>query len=156
MKTEIKPKNKKWTKEEDDLLFYIVNNIGGKWKFISKYFPNKSVFQIHNRYVRINPNIKKGKFTKEEDKRIVELVNLHGKNWMKISMIVKDRTSKQIRSRYVNFLCKNYDETSEITEEEKKIIFANYPILGNKWKEYTKLLEKNRSPGFIRKVLFKN
>jgi myb proto-oncogene protein len=156
MKKASKSKSKRWTKAEDSLLFFIVDNIGGKWKFISRYFPNKTIFQIHNRYISINPNISKGKFSMEEDKKVMELINSHGKNWTKLSIIMKNRTSKQIRSRYINYLCKNYDESSEISAEEKKIIFENYPILGNKWREYTILLEKNRSPSFIRKVLFKN
>ena len=148
--------NPKWTKEEDVLLYNLVNNIGGKWKFISKYFFNKAIFQIYNRYLKINPNVKKGKFTLEEDKQILELINIYGTNWTKLANFVKNRCAKQIRSRYINVLSKNYDDSSEITEEEKKLIFSFFPILGNKWKKYSRFLGIKRSPAFIRKILYKN
>ena len=74
-------------------------------------------------------------------------------NWKKIANEFKNRSAKQLRNRYNNYLSKDYDE-SEITEEEKDIIFSNYPKLGNRWVDYTKILPRKRSPTFVRKVLF--
>ncbi len=153
--TAIPKTNSKWTAEQDLFLLEIINNVGCKWKFISRYFPEKTIFQLYSRYLKIDPNIKRGRFTADEDKKIQELVALHGSNWAKIAKLVKNRSSKQIRYRYKNHLSKNYDE-SELSEDEKRIIFLNYPILGNKWNCYTNLLAKNRSPSFIRKVVFKS
>jgi len=95
---------KGWTKEEDSLLINIVNNIGCKWKFISKYFPRRNIYEIYNRYFKINPSLKKGRFTQEEDDQIIEFIRIHGINWAKLARIMNNRTSKQIRSRYVNKL----------------------------------------------------
>jgi len=95
---------KDWTKEEDDLLIYITNNIGSKWKFISKYFPKRNIYEVYNRYFRINPSLKKGRFSKEEDEIIIESLKTFGKNWAKIAKLLTNRTSKQIRSRFVNKL----------------------------------------------------
>lgn len=144
---------KKWTEQEDMLLINITSIIGCKWKFLSKYFPNKTLFQLHQRYIKINPNIKKGRFSEEEDRNIISLIKVYGFNWMKMASIIKNRTSKQIRSRYINFLKKEYDN-SEISEVERQIIFSNYPLLKNKWNEYNHYLEKRRSPNFIRNILF--
>ena len=151
--TREKTKNKVWTKSEDYLLLSIINNIGCKWKFILKYFQNRTILQLYSRYTKINPNLKKGKFSKEEDKEIIDLVNIYGTNWCKIANILKNRTSKQIRSRYVNYLNKIYDNT-EISEEEKETIFLYYPKLGNKWTEYSKILPRNRSAKFLRNKFF--
>ena len=154
-KNEIKTIKTEWTCKQDELLLYIINNIGCKWKFISKYFPDKSIFQLYSRYMKINPFIKRSKFTNEEDSKLTELVQIHGFNWAKFSAIFKGRNPKQLRYRFIKYLSKNYDD-SEILEEEKRIIYLNYPLIGNKWGEYTKLLDRNRSPAFIRKALFKN
>ena len=98
-----------WSKEEDELLLNFVNNIGTKWKFISKYFTNKTLLQVYNRYFKINPNIKKGRFTKEEDEKIFELVGKLNYDWFTIAKIFNNRTPKQIRNRYRVFLCKKYN-----------------------------------------------
>jgi hypothetical protein len=147
-------KYSKWNEIEDKKLLVIVDWIGYKWKFISRLFPDKTVYQVYNRYFSIDPDMKKGKFSKEEDSKLNSLVNTHGLNWRKIQKEFKNRSAKQLRSRYNNFLSKEYDE-SEMTEEEKQIIFSNYPILGNKWTDYMKILPKKRSTTQIRKVFFK-
>ena len=146
-------KYSKWDIYEDKFLFQLVEWVGYKWTFISRYFPEKTVYQIYNRYFSLNPKLKKGKFSREEDLKLISFVNIHGLNWKKIANEFKDRSAKQLRSRYNNFHSKDYDE-SEITEEEKEIIFSNYSKLGNRWIDYTKILPKKRSPTLIRKVLF--
>lgn len=101
-----------WNSEEDKMLTYLVSNVGPKWKFISKYFPNKTVIQIYNRYLKIDPNIKHGRFTKEEDSLIMRLTQQYGNKWPKISSIIKTRSGKQIRYRYLKHLSKKikFDE----------------------------------------------
>jgi len=150
-----KQKNSKteWTKKQDEFLLFLIDNFGCKWKFISKYYPEKSIFQLNTRYLRINPYFKRSRFTSEEDQKLKELVKIYGFRWAKIAAIFKDRNPKQLRTRYTNYLSKNYDE-SESTEEERRIIRLNYPLLRNKLGEYAKLLNKKRSPAFLRKVIF--
>lgn len=109
---------KKWTQEEDTLLLNIVNNIGTKWKFISKYFPKRNIFEIYNRYFKINPSLKKGRFSKEEDEQIIQFIKLFGMDWAGLAKIMKNRTSKQIRSRYFNKLhFFNLDNNSSTKED---------------------------------------
>lgn len=146
-------KNTGWTKEEDNLLTYLVNVIGCKWKFISKYFRNKTLLNVYNRYRRINPDIKRGHFTPEEDFQIIEMVKTHGFKWSKLADIMKTRSSKQIRARFMFRLDKNYD-FSDMNEDEKKIIFEYYPKFRNKWSKYNEVLDKKRSPNAIRKLIF--
>lgn len=93
---------KTWSSKEDNFLVYLVNNIiGCKWKFISKYFPDKTMMQVYNRYRQINPNIKRGRFTRAEDEQIIELVKINGCNWAKLAAIMQSRSAKQIRARYI-------------------------------------------------------
>ncbi len=89
-----------WTKKEDELILYLVDTLGCKWRFISKFFPNKSLVQIYNRFFRINPVIKKGRFCKDEDEMILDQVKIIGTDWKKISKIFVNRTAKQLRTRY--------------------------------------------------------
>lgn len=130
----IKPRRiyAKWNKDEDELLINLVSSVGPKWKFISRYFSKKSVLQIYNRYLKIDPTIKHGRFNKEEDEKITSLVELYGTNWTKIATIVKTRSAKQIRYRYLKHLSKkfrsNHAILSEINEKEElnnQIDFVN-------------------------------
>jgi len=88
-----------WSMEEDEILLNLINTFGCKWKFISKYFKNKTLLEVYNRYFRINPSIKKGRFSEEEDRKILVLINIYGYNWKKISNEFENRSLKQIRSR---------------------------------------------------------
>lgn len=100
--------DEKWTEKEDKLLVELIHRIGLKWKFLEKYFPDKTKVEIYKRYYKINPKIKKGKFSYEEDQRLVELLKIHKFNWGKVAKIIESRTPKQIRSRYFNGLYKNF------------------------------------------------
>src|SRR3569833_2032516 len=80
---------KKWTKEEDELLIDLAAQYKEKhWKEISENFIRKNALQCFSRYKRIRPGIVKGSWKKEEDNKIIELVNKYGKSWSKISKIL--------------------------------------------------------------------
>lgn len=102
-----------WSQEEDTLLVELIQRIGLKWRFLEKYFPDKTKNDIYKRFYRINPKVKKGKFSSEEDQQLVELIKINGFNWAKISKIIRNRTAKQIRSRYFNGLFKYFEENEK-------------------------------------------
>jgi len=140
--------NKNWTEEEDNSLIDLVNNkYGKKWKIIHMFFPKRTKFECYNRYVQINPQIKKGKWSKEEDQKIKNLVEEYGYDWSKISNIVKTRTSKQIRSRYIFYLDSKLNNT-EFSQEEDEMVQKLFPIFKTNWVKYINYLP-NRSAKII-------
>ena len=77
----------------------------------------------------------KVKFSKEEDVLLVLKVKEAGKavNWSLISLDFDHKTPRQLRDRY-NYHLKSELKKGSWTEEEDKIIYEQYKILGPKWK----------------------
>jgi hypothetical protein len=152
---------KKWTKEEDELLIALAEKYNEKhWKEISKRFIKKNSLQCFSRYKRIRPGIIKGSWKKEEDFRIIDLVNKYGKSWSKISKILSTRNGKQIRDRYINVLDPEIRKGKFTDEEDKKLI-SLYRQHGPKWATIAKYypnrtadMIKNRFHSSIKKKLF--
>jgi myb proto-oncogene protein len=152
---------KKWTKEEDELLINLAENYRGKnWKEISKCFSKKSSLQCFSRFKRIRPGIVKGSWRKEEDDKICELVNKYGKTWSKIAKMLGTRNGKQIRDRYINVLDTGIKK-GKFTEEEDILLINLYNQYGSKWatiakffKDRTADMIKNRFHSSIKKKLF--
>jgi hypothetical protein len=63
-----------WTKDEDEKLKHLVNQIGPKnWSSISKHFPGRIGKQCRERWHNhLNPDIKKDKWTDEEDRLLIQ------------------------------------------------------------------------------------
>lgn len=124
------------SKDEDELLLFLTNNIGNKWKFISKYFPNKNTLECFKRFSIIDPRFKKGKFSEEEDNVILKTFSKSGCNWALIAKNMTQQSSKQIRSRFINLLKKHkkiekigqttaFSETSSnVTEIVQMMIYS--------------------------------
>jgi hypothetical protein len=152
---------KKWTREEDELLIALAEKYNEKhWKEISKRFVKKNSLQCFSRYKRIRPGIVKGSWKKDEDIRIIELVTRYGKSWSKISKILGTRNGKQIRDRFINVLDPEIKKGKFTDEEDRKLI-SLYKQHGPKWatiaKYYTNRtadMIKNRFHSSIKKKLF--
>lgn len=140
---------KKWTKEEDELLISLAERFGEKnWKEISKSFFNKNSLQCFSRYKRIRPGIIKGSWKKEEDKKIIDLVNKHGKSWSKISKILGTRNGKQIRDRYINVLDPDIIK-GKFNEKEDQNLIELFRFHGPKWALIAKFFP-NRTADMIK------
>lgn len=63
-----------WTKEEDEKLKALVNQIGPKnWSSIAKHFPGRIGKQCRERWHNhLNPMINKEKWTDEEDRVLIK------------------------------------------------------------------------------------
>jgi len=152
---------KKWTKEEDDLLIFLAENYKEKhWKEISKSFTKKNSLQCFSRYKRIRPGIVKGSWTKEEDSRIVELVNKYGKTWSKIAKTLGTRNGKQIRDRFLNVLDPSIKK-GKFSDDEDSLLISLYHEYGSRWATIAKFFPsrtadmiKNRFHSSIKKKLF--
>jgi hypothetical protein len=144
----IKKKKTVWIEADDKLLLSLVNNgYGGKWRFISNFFPGKSNLDCYIRFNKINPIIKKGKWSFEEDEILKNLVSEYGYDWAKISFIIKTRSSKQIRSRYIYYL-ENSLLMNRFSNEEDQLVRKLFPVLKNNWAKYKNFLP-NRSAKII-------
>jgi len=140
---------KKWTREEDELLIYLAEKYNEKhWKEISKRFAKKNSLQCFSRYKRIRPGIVKGSWKKDEDQKIIDLVNKHGKAWSKISKILGSRNGKQIRDRFINVLDPEIKKGKFSEEEDRKLVvlFKQY---GPKWATIAKYYP-NRTADMIK------
>lgn len=151
---------KKWTREEDELLINLAEHYNEKhWKEISKRFLKKNSLQCFSRYKRIRPGIVKGSWKKEEDLRIIDLVNKYGKAWSKISKILGTRNGKQIRDRFINVLDPEIRK-GKFTEEEDRKLVSLFKQYGPKWATIAKYyynrtadMIKNRFHSSIKKKL---
>ena len=151
---------KKWTKEEDELLIQLAEKYSEKnWKEISKQFSKKNSLQCFSRYKRIRPGIIKGSWKREEDLKIIDLVSKFGKAWSKISKTLGTRNGKQIRDRYINVLDPEIKK-GKFTEEEDNLLIHLYYQHGPKWATIAKYynnrtadMVKNRFHSSIKKRL---
>lgn len=151
---------KKWTKEEDELLIQLAEKYSEKnWKEISRRFIKKNSLQCFSRYKRIRPGIIKGSWKKDEDYQIIELVGQYGKSWSKISKILGTRNGKQIRDRYINVLDPEIKK-GKFTEDEDTLLIQLYHENGPKWASIAKYylnrtadMVKNRFHSSIKKKL---
>ena len=152
---------KKWTRDEDELLISLAEKYNEKhWKEISKMFVNKNSLQCFSRYKRIRPGIIKGSWKKEEDQDILRLVHKYGKAWSKISKMLNTRNGKQIRDRFINVLDPEIRK-GKFTEEEDQKLVDLFQKFGPKWATISKFypnrtadMIKNRFHSSIKKKLF--
>lgn len=63
-----------WTREEDELIISLRNNLGPQWMKISKYFEHRTDAMIKNRFHFL---IRKENKKKEKDAAVVENVEIH-------------------------------------------------------------------------------
>lgn len=149
---------KKWTREEDELLIVLAEKYGEKhWKEISKKFAKKNSLQCFSRYKRIRPGIIKGSWKKEEDIKILDLVNKYGKSWSKISKLLGTRNGKQIRDRFINVLDPEIRKGKFTVEEDLRLVNL-FKQFGSKWATIAKFypsrtadMIKNRFHSSIKK-----
>ena len=95
-------KKRAWTKEEDRILFEIVQKYGpSNWDILAKFLATRSGKQCCERYHNIlDPKIRKGNWTPEEDRMILELHGLLGNQWAKIARSFEGRTDNSIKNRW--------------------------------------------------------
>jgi len=136
-----KAQNLRWTKEEDTLLLQLANKEEPKWSEIAKYFPNKTVHQVNDRWGKVlNPNLQKGSWTGAEDIIIVAWVKENGpKGWGALAEKLPGRISKQCRERWHNHLCPDVLK-SDWTQNEDEILIEHQRLWGNKWSKIAALL----------------
>lgn len=161
LKTNKCTKNKRWTKEDDELLFSLVKKTDPiNWHQIASNFPNKTTQQVTERWEKVlDPDLVKGNWTREEDEAIINFVRDNGcKNWTRLSSLLPGRIGKQCRERWRNHLDPNLNH-SNWTEEEDIQLFKLHSQYGNKWVKISSLMPgrsdnsiKNRWNSTLKKI----
>ena len=95
----------KWTPEEDQKLFNLLNYTSNNIKDISKLIPGHSYFECCERWNKLKFGLIKGQWTLKEDRLLEEWVkNVGPKKWDLCAKYIYGRSSKQCREHWRNCL----------------------------------------------------
>ncbi|XP_075761685.1 snRNA-activating protein complex subunit 4 isoform X2 [Pelodiscus sinensis] len=121
-------KRKEWTKEEDQMLLQLVQEmrVGSHipYKKIAYYMEGRDSMQLIYRWTKsVDPSLRKGFWTLEEDEQLLAAVAKYGeRDWYKIRAEVPGRSDTQCRDRYLNALHHDVKKGKWSLEEEEKLI----------------------------------
>uniref|UniRef100_A0A8C5IR60 snRNA-activating protein complex subunit 4 n=1 Tax=Junco hyemalis TaxID=40217 RepID=A0A8C5IR60_JUNHY len=121
-------KRKEWTKEEDQMLLELVQEmrVGSHipYKKIAYYMEGRDSAQLIYRWTKsVDPSLKKGPWTPEEDAMLMAAVKKYKeKDWYKIRREVPGRSDAQCRDRYVKALHWDVKKGKWSLEEEEQLI----------------------------------
>jgi len=144
----IRHKEGKWSREEDEKLFYLarlreenkdLRRI--KWKTIAKKMGGeKDAGACQRRWNKVlMPGLSKGHWSKMEDKILKEKAEAFVKSgnkiqWCKVASFIEGRIGKQCRERWENKLRPGLRD-EEWTDEEDILCLKAYLQYGKKWKQ---------------------
>ncbi|NXP90557.1 SNPC4 protein, partial [Passerina amoena] len=121
-------KRKEWTKEEDQMLLELVQEmrVGSHipYKKIAYYMEGRDSAQLIYRWTKsVDPSLKKGPWTPEEDAMLMAAVKKYKeKDWYKIRREVPGRSDAQCRDRYLKALHWDVKKGRWSLEEEEQLI----------------------------------
>ncbi|NWS29346.1 SNPC4 protein, partial [Polioptila caerulea] len=121
-------KRKEWTKDEDQLLLDLVQEmrLGNHipYKKIAYYMEGRDSAQLIYRWTKsVDPSLKKGPWTPKEDAMLMAAVKKYGgKDWYKIRTEVPGRSDSQCRERYLKALHWDVRKGKWSWEEEEQLV----------------------------------
>lgn len=101
-RTQVHPKSK-FTTDEDNCLRELVRLYGeNKWDEIAAHMPERNVRQCKERWMNyLSPDLNTGAFTEEEDRLLFEKYEELGPRWVKMTKFFKGRTDIALKNRYM-------------------------------------------------------
>ena len=153
----------KWTPEEDQKLFNLLNYTKIKYKDISKLIPGHSYLECRKRWNKLKLGLIKGQWTLQEDRLLEEWVkNVGPRKWKQCAKNIYGRSGKQCREHWSNCLNPKVIR-GEWTYEEDYLIMQFYEKYNGSWKKMIGLFKgrtensiKNRFYSQLRKIAMKN
>lgn len=98
-----------WTKQEDEMLLFLVNKYGAqKWSSIAKHIPFRVGKQCRERYFNhLAPEVRREAWTSEEDEQIVKYHATLGNRWTEIAKALGNgRPPNAVKNRWNSALKK--------------------------------------------------
>lgn len=130
-------KHKKFSREEDRKLIFLVSIFGVKdWRNLAKKMEGRNSRQCRERWQNyLNPNLNHSSWSKEEDEKLLNLREEHGPKWKLISKHFRNRTDAMIKNRYYVLMRsekkKNEKDDDELFSNSKNIQNANPLFIDN-------------------------
>jgi len=72
--------NDPWSRQEDELLAYKINEFGTRWVYISQFFPNRSDTSIKNRWLIIKKKLLAKELKQQRQNNSVFIPNVQSQN----------------------------------------------------------------------------
>ena len=98
-----KKPNRKFSKEEDDLLIRLVQESGNVpiWSVIARSFESRTAKQCRERYnYYLNPDLNSNVWTEEDDLLLLKKYNQHGPKWSLIMNFFPGRSNVSIKNHF--------------------------------------------------------
>ena len=123
--TAIKLTRKKFTKEEDDLIYKMFHDDPEpNWENYKFLLPNRTERRCKERFFNyLSPQLNKNDWTKEEDKLLKRKVFEYGYKWVKIVPFFSNRSASNIKNRWYRHVIKGIDPSIL----QKKVFEKNMP-----------------------------
>lgn len=94
----------KWTQEEENKLFKLIEKFGTNWAKIASTMKTRSGKQIRNHYYSC---VNTSSFTPEEDLKIEELYLKYGTKFSLMTNFIKGKSTEQIKQRFYSYVKKH-------------------------------------------------
>ncbi|KAH7304211.1 hypothetical protein B0I35DRAFT_153551 [Stachybotrys elegans] len=150
MSTEKRKAQRRWTEEEDRILYeqaqnYTTRGKAKDWHRIATKLPGRTNKDCRKRWINnVCGSLKKGGWDEDEDERLLEAVRTHGQKWVVVANLVGCRSPDQCAKRWQNSLDPKLDH-SEWDPEEDDLLLRSVAKHGREWKLIQEASYPNRS-----------
>ena len=112
-----------FTKEEDEKIKLLVNNIGTRqWPLIATFLEGRTAKQCRDRYANyLMPGFLQGEWSKNEDELLKNLFFQYGSKWSVIHKFMPNRSANSIKNHW-NYLCRQRKGNKKIFKLKKNIL----------------------------------
>ncbi|KAK6836300.1 Homeodomain-like protein [Apiospora arundinis] len=141
---------KRWTEEEDALLYHEFTRLSDPneitdWSRIAEGVPGRSNKDCRKRWVnKVCGGLNKGPWSREEDQRLRNAMDVHGSKWTRVAEEVASRSADQCAKRWQQSLDPSIKHGNWTEEEDERLIRA-VEKHGRQWKQIQETYYQSRS-----------